>query len=171
MREIDEILSTDDGSHVMVLCTDGGVMHCQKHFAEDINVSQAIGASSDVSHCHSELVEVPGLQRDINSDQAWVIRSVGLSKETVIVRASKTNGVVVVFSDYLCGEMNVFASDLINNFKQSGLVQGHFPLHQQLELTFEDFYFHHALPVFPSSECNDGMHYLMFSVTCSRIIY
>lgn len=81
MRQIDEIIGTDDGKHVLVLCTDGGVLYfncahplTQPQCTEDMPFS-------------GELTECATLNRDIALDNAWTVRRVGRVGETVLLRA------------------------------------------------------------------------------------
>ncbi len=105
MREIEEVICTDDGEHVLALCADGGVMyyHGGHHhhasssppreekqidtFAECESVSQSITPSA---LSLSKLVELTCVQRTPEEDQAWAIRRVGRHGHVVLARVSRS---------------------------------------------------------------------------------
>jgi hypothetical protein len=141
MREIEDVICTEDGVHVLVLCTDGGVMYYQRDHNSlmrqsegDANMTttesddgegegESMGTPSKMivsdatmespttisanmsavksSHPHakfynapSKLVELSGLTRDLQVDQAWGMRRVGQSGEVVLLRALKTKTIL-----------------------------------------------------------------------------
>ena len=66
------MIGTADARHVLVLCTDGGVMYCNR--SEDESV---------------ELLEFSRLQRNTVLDQVWSIKRVGAMGDVILLRASK----------------------------------------------------------------------------------
>ena len=90
MRQIGEVIGTEDGRHVLVLCTDGGVLyfHCRP---VECPVSGGDGSPSDVVvPFEGELLESASLLRDVDMDCAWALKSVGSSGEVVLLRAVST---------------------------------------------------------------------------------
>jgi hypothetical protein len=101
MRQIDEIIGTDDGKHVLVLCTDGGVLYfgCTLKQVEGKEVSDA-DLTDDASSSNDEeenrrahvpfsgeLLECQNLLRDVALDCAWTVRRVGRSADVLLLRA------------------------------------------------------------------------------------
>eukprot|EP01038_Epipyxis_sp_PR26KG_P008421 gene8421-11389_t len=91
MREIDEILSTDDGLHVLVLTTDGGVMYFSRGFAPvEGDVLSKESNRMNIDSQQPYLIELNHLTRDMDLDEAWQIRRVGSGGRVVLLRAKRT---------------------------------------------------------------------------------
>jgi hypothetical protein len=80
MRQIDEVIGTSDGSHVLALCTDGGVLYF-KNVSDDKKGDEFIQNAS--------LIEFNSLRRDEEVDMIWNTKRVGRNGDVVLVRASK----------------------------------------------------------------------------------
>jgi hypothetical protein len=76
MRQIDEVIGTNDARHALVLCTDGGVMYFQ---------------NNGVDENPPCLLEFSTLQRDPELERAWSLRRVGRDGDVVLLRALKVN--------------------------------------------------------------------------------
>jgi hypothetical protein len=92
MREIEDVVGTDDGMHVLVLCADGGAMYFRGQPPQASGLLR--GSNRNDSAAASEagnskgLVELVGL-RDKDVDQAVVLRRIGFAGHVVVLRASR----------------------------------------------------------------------------------
>jgi hypothetical protein len=88
MRQIDEIVGTDDGKHALVLCTDGGVLYfnCLPTAGQADSSQDSVEEEKQLPF-KGELLECPSLQRDVALDCAWTVRRVGRAAEVVLLRA------------------------------------------------------------------------------------
>lgn len=82
MRQIQEILTTQDGHHAVAICTDGGVLYYHHSYLNEMD--------SDGS-----FVELPTLMREVEvgpefmTDGAWALKRVGRRGAVVLVRACR----------------------------------------------------------------------------------
>jgi hypothetical protein len=87
-RQIQEILTTQDGQHALAICTDGGVLYY--HHTDSCPLSDISEESSNGS-----LVELQSLMREIDvgpqcmTDGAWALKRVGQRGAVVLVRACR----------------------------------------------------------------------------------
>lgn len=97
MRQIEDIISTQDGKHALALCTDGGVLYFRNDY-ENIEESPTKNAcscstsafvSTPYESCRT-LTEFSSFQRDVDSEPAWVIRRIGLDGIVILLRAVKS---------------------------------------------------------------------------------
>lgn len=89
MRQIQEILTTQDGQHALAICTDGGVLYYHHSYFHEIDTD-------------GSLVELQTLMREIEigpqfmTDGAWALKRVGRRGAVVLVRScrniAKTKG-------------------------------------------------------------------------------
>ena len=114
MRQIQEVLTTQDGQHALALCTDGGILYYHQTITSSSQstspstVSNAIDSSdSDNGHADSfnssnskllstgTLVEFQSLTREVEigpkymTDGAWCLKRVGCRGAVVLVRSCK----------------------------------------------------------------------------------
>ena len=84
-REIEQVISTDEGSHAILLCADGGVVYYSAHSYQNCPQS-AEGSDGDearteiVRSSASALLELPDLfrQKDVQQHTgSWALRRVG----------------------------------------------------------------------------------------------
>lgn len=80
MRQIDEVIGTNDGSHVLALCTDGGVLYF-KNISGDKEGDEFIQDAS--------LIEFNSLRRTEEVDMIWNTKRVGRNGDVVLVRATR----------------------------------------------------------------------------------
>lgn len=111
MREIDDIISTDNGSHALILCTDGGVMYYSNP-VENIIVkttsftesshdygdkpNSELESSDEVSHAETHsftksslFLELSNIQRNQETDQSWHLKRVGANGAVALLRACR----------------------------------------------------------------------------------
>ncbi len=109
MRQIDEVIGTQDGSHVIALCTDGGVLHFTTststsrlsipmaslegsvslkispsgdHESQDANCADLQGATINAG----SVIEFSQLKRNPDLDSAWCLKRVGAEGRVVLLR-------------------------------------------------------------------------------------
>lgn len=100
-REIDEVLCTDDGLHVLVLCADGGVMYYRGEAGHSHPAAAAEKEGVDASPLEAQageglvpkLTELPDIQREADTDRVWALRRVGQREDVVLLRAVRNKGV------------------------------------------------------------------------------
>lgn len=117
MREIDEVIATADGQHVLILCTDGGVMYFENNIVQgdrDRDRASLVGKiDSPLLHDNADaeakkptagvkqytgrgpygskgLIELSDVQREIGVDQVWAIKRVGKNGDVILIRAVKS---------------------------------------------------------------------------------
>lgn len=101
LREIAEVIGTSDARHVLVLCTDGGVMYYNREADESV-----------------ELVEFSKLQRNAELDQAWTVKRVGAMGDVILLRASKAfDGSAITIID-----VNLLSSAASGEVKKTSLL-------------------------------------------------
>lgn len=94
MRQIDQVIGTNDGKHVMVLCSDGGVMYFAKNFHVGENVMETfVEFNTNQLHC------------DPNVNQVWLLKRVGKEGDIVLLRSIKS----------FCGEYTEITIDTLPN--------------------------------------------------------
>ena len=74
LREISEVVGTNDARHVLALCTDGGVMYYKRQEADE----------------SAEFIEFQGLQRNAELDHVWGLKRVGALGDVVLLRATRS---------------------------------------------------------------------------------
>jgi hypothetical protein len=79
MRQIQDVVSTEDGTHLLVLLTDGGVLYFSTELPGGGTQSGAGGA----------LVEFPGMARVEGENCAWALRRVGSRGVVVLLKAQR----------------------------------------------------------------------------------
>ena len=88
MRQINNVIGTDDARHAMILCADGGVLYYNR---------------PEESGSRGELLELPKLERDPDTliqsgARDWALHRVGASGEVVLLRATQTMPVRIIIS-------------------------------------------------------------------------
>lgn len=93
MRQISDVTGTQDGSHVLVVCTDGSVLYYGNPGGEEPSSgaslsSLAASTTSPAANAPSPMVEVTSLQRDPDCETAcaWSLRRVGRAGVVVLLR-------------------------------------------------------------------------------------
>lgn len=77
LRQIEDVIGTSDGRHVLGLCTDGGVMYyCQ---------------NDSMDESFPEIIEFSSFTRDPDIDQHWRINRVGSRGQAILLRAAKSS--------------------------------------------------------------------------------
>lgn len=92
-REIEQVICTDEGSHALLLCADGGVVYYRAP-TSDASCS-VVGSESDETSEHtrsgaSALLELPDLFRQKDLQQhtgSWALRRVG--RQGLVVSKSR----------------------------------------------------------------------------------
>ena len=96
-REVQDVIGTQDGVHVLVLCGDGGVMYYRRPTSMSDSVSATTSettedgtteASSAVSDL-GRLQEIVSIQREAERDQAWAVKRIGSNGQVVLLRAAQ----------------------------------------------------------------------------------
>lgn len=94
MRQIEDVASTQDGSHLLVLLTDGGVLYFRAGEEEsDVDALEDGGDSraSTTRPARATLTEFSKLSYTPGTDSAWSIRRVGANGEVVLLRATRSD--------------------------------------------------------------------------------
>ncbi len=82
MRQIEDVIATEDGTHLLVLLTDGGVLY--------FSTEQPTGKeATPLASASSSLIEFSNLSRVEGEDSAWALRRVGSSGAVVLMRAHR----------------------------------------------------------------------------------
>lgn len=97
MRQIDEVIATQDGTHALALCTDGGVLYYRADIPaqteDDAKRGTVVSEYCNVSR--GSLVELGKISRDIDPatggvvDGSWNLRRIGSRGHVVLMRASR----------------------------------------------------------------------------------
>ncbi len=87
MRQISDVISTRDGSHLLVPLTDGKVLYFRAALHEN-----GPHEGQDSVERSASLVELPDLKYTTGIDSAWCIRRAGSSGSVMFVRAMKPEG-------------------------------------------------------------------------------
>jgi hypothetical protein len=103
MREVQDVISTQDGIHVLILCSDGGVLYYKQPEGNKffylffffllilIFFSFLFFLSYWLDHemieDEGKIEELSNLQRDLESDQVWYLRRIGKQGMVLLLRA------------------------------------------------------------------------------------
>lgn len=83
MRQIQDVVATEDGTHLLVLLTDGGVLYFSTELSGGAQSGGGGGAGS------AALVEFPTMSRVEGEDSAWALRRVGSRGMVVLLKAHR----------------------------------------------------------------------------------
>ena len=96
MRQIQDVTSTQDGGHLLILLTDGGVLYFRAGTEDsdadsgehsEIDVGQSIESARGGSR--ATLTEFSKLSFNPMEDSAWSIKRVGANGTVVLLRATR----------------------------------------------------------------------------------
>lgn len=98
MRQIQDVTSTQDGGHLLILLTDGGVLyfragteesHADSGEQSETDVGQSIQTAK--GGCRATLTEFSKLSFNPMEDSAWSIKRVGANGTVVLLRATRSD--------------------------------------------------------------------------------
>lgn len=90
MRQIEDITSTQDGAHLLILLTDGGVLYFRAA-REETDTESAEDSAGQSTFMPASLTEFSKLSYTQGVDSAWCLRRVGASGAVILIRASKSD--------------------------------------------------------------------------------
>lgn len=84
MRQIQDVVSTEDGTHLLVLLTDGGVLYFSTELSGGAQSGGGVSGGASAA-----LVEFPGMGRVEGDNCAWALRRVGSRGTVVLIKAHR----------------------------------------------------------------------------------
>ena len=116
MRQIEDVTSTQDGCHLLILLTDGGTLYFRAGLPEpEAEAGDGVETKVDPAHeaTTATLKEFSKLSYSPSVDSSWTIRRVGASGTVVLLRATRQDNDECLTELSICPLSGMFFSGTV----------------------------------------------------------